>query len=62
MLLLPPYSPELNPVERVWAYLSSRHMSNREFAGYDDLLETRTGAWRRLTPKLLKSICACDYV
>lgn len=62
ILLLPPYSPELNPVERVWAYLRSHHMSNRAFAGYDALLESGTEAWRRLTPKLLKSICACEYV
>lgn len=62
ILLLPLYSPELNPVERVWAYLKSPHMSNRAFAGYDDLLGSATEAWRQLTPKLLKSICACDYV
>ena len=29
LLHLPPYSPKLNPVERVWAYLRSHYLSNR---------------------------------
>ena len=33
---LPPYSPELNPVERVWLYLRERWLSHRVLAGgYD---------------------------
>jgi len=28
-LLLPPYSPELNPVENLWHYLRSHYLSNR---------------------------------
>ncbi len=53
---------ELNPVERVWAYLRSHHMSNRAFAGYDELLDSGTTAWRRLMPRILKSICRCEYL
>lgn len=37
-------------------------MSNRAFEGYDDLLESGGEAWRRLTPKRLKSICRCEYL
>jgi hypothetical protein len=29
LILLPPYSPELNPVENLWHYLRSHHWSNR---------------------------------
>src|SRR5829696_7172164 len=29
----PPYSPELNPVERVWGYLRDRWLSHRVLAG-----------------------------
>src|SRR5207237_9657221 len=29
----PPYSPELNPVERVWEYLRDRWLSHRVLAG-----------------------------
>ena len=33
-LYLPPYSPELNPVERLWAYLRSHYLSNRAYRFY----------------------------
>jgi DDE superfamily endonuclease len=35
---LPPYSPELNPVERVWLYLRERFLPLRVFADYRVLL------------------------
>ncbi len=28
LLRLPPYAPELNPVERVWLFLRERHLSH----------------------------------
>ena len=61
-LLLPPYSPELNPVENLWHYLRSHYLSNRTYAGYDDLLEAGTAAYRKLTPDVLKSVCGCPYM
>jgi transposase len=30
-LTLPPYSPELNPVENVWQFLRQNHLSNRVY-------------------------------
>ncbi len=32
LLPLPPYSPELNCVERVWHWMRSHHLSNRAYA------------------------------
>jgi transposase len=29
LVWLPPYSPQLNPVERVWLFLRERHLSHR---------------------------------
>ena len=60
-LLLPPYSPELNPVENLWHYLRSHHLSNRAYDDYDHLLDAGTEAWRALTPEVLKSVCRCQY-
>ena len=62
VLLLPPYSPELNPVERLWLYLREHHLANRTYAGYDELLDAGCDAWQRLTPELLRSVCRCDYL
>jgi transposase len=61
-LLLPPYSPELNPVENLWHHLRSHHLSNRAYDDYDHLLAAGTAAWRRLTPDVLKSVCRCPYL
>jgi hypothetical protein len=36
---LPPYSPQLNPVERVWLYLRERHLSHRLLDGYDAIVD-----------------------
>ena len=57
LLHLPPYSPELNPIERVWAYLKSHYLSNRIFDDYDDLFTATEQAWNLLTQAQLKSIC-----
>mgnify|MGYP002780834497 CR=1 FL=1 len=62
VLLLPAYSPELNPVENLWHYLRSHYLSNRVFDDYDHLLDASTAAWRELTQDVIKSVCACPYL
>lgn len=62
VLFLPPYSPELNPVERLWDYLRQHHLANRAYDGYTHLLEASAQAWQQLTPQLLRSVCACPYL
>ena len=46
---LPPYSPELNPVERIWLYLRERYLSFRMLDDYDAILEACCRAWNDLT-------------
>jgi len=62
LLYLPPYSPELNPVERLWAYLRSHYLSNRVYKDYDDLLTACGAAWNHLTPEHLCSICHTEWI
>ena len=45
LLHLPPYSPELNPVENVWAFLRSNKLSNRVFDSYDAIVDACCDAW-----------------
>lgn len=45
---LPPYAPELNPVERVWLYLKERFLSHRLHADYDAIADAACRAWNRL--------------
>jgi transposase len=44
----PPYSPELNPVERVWLYLKGRFLSHRLLDDYDAIVNAACRAWKRL--------------
>jgi len=59
---LPPYSPELNPIENLWHYIKSHYLSNRAYADYDALLDAGQAAWRSLTPEIIQSVCRCDYL
>ena len=59
---LPPYSPELNPVERIWAYLKSHYLSNRVYDDYDDLFVVCRDAWNRLTESDLQSISSNSWL
>jgi transposase len=57
LLHLPPYSPELNPIERLWAYLKSHYLSNRVYKNYKEILKAGTIAWNKITPQMFCSIC-----
>lgn len=45
IIKLPPYSPELNPIEQVWSWLRQRHLANRCFNGYDSIVDAVCDAW-----------------
>ncbi len=64
LLPLPPYSPELNPVENLWHYLRSHRWSNRVYRDYKALLRAATAGWRAvcLGPETIKSVCAAPYL
>jgi transposase len=59
---LPPYAPELNPVERVWLYLRERYLSHRVHADYDAILDDVSAAWCQLTTKRLQSLCCYPWI
>lgn len=48
LLTLPPYSPELNPVENVWQFLRQNHLANRIFDSYDAIVDVCCDAWNAL--------------
>jgi transposase len=64
LLPLPAYSPELNPVERVWLYLRERFLSHRLLDGYAAVLDAACKAWNALTaePGRLASLTAYPYL
>ncbi len=63
LLHLPPYSPELNPVENIWQYLRQNHLSNRVFTSYDAIVDACCDAWMTLmnTPERIRSIATRSW-
>ena len=61
---LPPYAPELNPVERVWLYLKQRFLSHRLLADYDAIADAACTAWNRLRAETgrLQSLCSYPWI
>ena len=57
---LPPYSPELNPIERVWKMTRRTCTHNRYFAVLEELIETvmeQFQQWSQPNP-ILQRLCA----
>ena len=63
LLHLPPYSPELNPVENIWQFLRQNYLSNRVFSTYEDILDACCSAWNALiaTPDRIQTIASRDW-
>lgn len=59
---LPPYSPELNPVERLWQWLRRNFMRNRLFEKLHQVEDALSDAWNSLSSSILQSICRCSYL
>ena len=64
LIPLPPYSPELNPIENLWHYLRSHYWSNRCYPDYENLTHAAIHAWQQacLNPELIKTVCAAPYL
>ena len=61
LVRLPPYSPELNPVERLWLYLKERFLSHRLLDDYDAIVDAAEAAWKRLTAETGRVTSLCSY-
>ncbi|NOU18712.1 MAG: hypothetical protein HOO91_14235 [Bacteroidales bacterium] len=60
-IFLPPYSPELNPAEKVWAKLK-RDFTNRLFKTLDELDAYLCNLSCSITKKEVMSIGAYSYI
>jgi transposase len=62
LIFLPPYSPELNPIEGVWEFVKGHYLCNRIYENYDALLDAGADALKRLNESRIKSICWEDWM
>jgi hypothetical protein len=63
LVLLPSYSPELNPVENVWQYLRANWLAISVFDDYDAIVAACCTAWNRFAdhPSLVSSITSRQW-
>jgi transposase len=63
LLPLPPYAPELNPVENVWEFIRANYLSHRVFEDYQEILRACSDAWNALIqmPQTITSIGAREW-
>lgn len=61
LLFLPPYSPELNPAENIWAILK-RKFTNKLCKTLAEVSEFITSATNSLSSDNIKSTCGFSYI
>ena len=63
LLHLPPYSPELNPVENISQFLKQNFLSNRVYDNYDAIVDACCAAWNALMalPERITSITSRSW-
>ena len=62
LLFLPPYAPELMPMERVWAWMRQHDLSNRVFKDEHAIDEAIAESWNGLSEERLRSITATSWL
>ena len=64
LLCLPPYSPELNPMELVWGNGRRNYLANTIHKTIDDLEYAVDELWLRQTQHddAMKSLCGFDWI
>jgi hypothetical protein len=62
LVFLPPYSPELNPVERFWKFIKYNTIRNQIFDTLADLEQALCIFFKTITPSIVTSICHVDYI
>lgn len=62
IVYLPPYSPELNPVERFWKHLKTNLIHNVIFKSLSDLQDVLEHYIFTLNSDVVKTLCSCSYL
>ena len=62
-IYLPPYSPELNPIEQVWQQLKQKWFSNRCYKNYEEIVNATVEAWNAFSslPGAVKNLTSRNW-
>jgi transposase len=61
LVFLPPYSPELNPIERLWLHLRDNRLSHCVFQTTGEIVATCCDAWNWLLSQTGRIPSLCSY-
>lgn len=61
LIFLPPYSPELNPAENIWAFFKRKY-TNKFHKSLDEVSNFISDTIKSLTSETVKSTCGFKYV
>ncbi len=61
IVYLPPYSPELNPVEKLWQYVKFHTIKNKIYETIGDLEAAICNFVQGLKPDLIKLTCSSNH-
>jgi hypothetical protein len=62
LVYLPPYSPELNPVERLWQWLKRHSLRNQFHTSLASVMDAVQQCFQQTTKPFLMSLCRCRYL
>lgn len=58
---LPPYSPELNAIERLWLFMRQNLLAHRLFQDIDAIIDAACRAWNRIIQEKGRIRSTCGY-
>lgn len=61
LVFLPPYSPELNPAEKMWSILK-RNFTNQLFKDLDQIGKFITNSIKNISPEQIIKTCNYEYI
>lgn len=62
LFFIPPYTPEMNPIEQIWKEIRKRGFKNEVFASLEKVIDRLCETIRSLSSKVVKSITGRDWI
>lgn len=62
IVTLPPYTPEMNPIEQIWKELRSRGFRNEVFQTLEKVVDRLCELLRSLSPQTIQSITGRSWI
>jgi len=62
IIIQPPYSPELNPVEKLWQYIKNNTIKNQLFHNLNELEKRLTTFLNTINSSIITKLCNVNYV